>query len=197
MNNQNTSRIVRPMKRTSILLALCLLGAFPVVAQTAQLGIIAGGSRRFVDNNFQPAGEAIDDTFSFSNTSFELFYRQNIDPATSLKFKLGRLEGNVAFPTGTRQRTDTTGEVQHASLLVQYEFDEPYGSTGIFAGPGLYRQTADGFDSESSWGLQAGLNADFPITRRYGAVVEVSYHWVHFEVRPRYLTLGAGLRVSF
>ena len=45
--------------------------------------------------------------------------------------------------------------------------------------------------------MTAGVNSDFPISRRYGVLLEAAYHWTHAEFQPRYLTLGAGLRVSF
>jgi len=197
LNNQKTSRIVPAMKRTTLFLALLVVSAVPVLAQSSELGILVGGSRRFVENDAQPVDGGIDDSFSFSNTSVELYYKQPIDPNTSLRLKLGQMDGSVAFPTGTNQRTDVKGQIQHVSGLVGYEFDEPYGSTGFFGGLGMYRQSASGFDSETAWGLQVGLNGDFPLTRRYGVIVEASYHWVHFELAPRYLTLSGGLRVSF
>jgi hypothetical protein len=198
LNNQNTSRIVPAMKRTSLLLALLVASAFPAMAQSTEFGVLVGGSRRFVENNYQPAGgEGIDDTFSFSNTSVELYYKQPIDPATSLRLKVGRMDGSVAFQTGEKERTDTTGEIQHISGLVEYEFDEPYGSTSLFGGLGMYRQSAAGFDSETGYGLQIGLGGDFPLTRRYGLIAEASYHWIHFDVRPRYLTVSGGLRIAF
>jgi hypothetical protein len=61
----------------------------------------------------------------------------------------------------------------------------------------MYRQGAEGFESTTNFGFNAGVNADFPITRRYGVVVEAAYHWNRAEFQPRYLTLGGGLRVSF
>ncbi len=38
---------------------------------------------------------------------------------------------------------------------------------------------------------------DFPLSRRYGVVVEGTYHWVNYHYRPRYLTLTGGLRITF
>ena len=188
------------MKRMPLLLALMFASAAPLFAQTtrSEVGFIVGGSRRFVENNRTPVN-AIDDAFSFSNTSFELFYSVPLDESTNVKVKIGRIDGSVGFATGANgtQRTDTEGEIQHIDAIVDYRFSEVFGTTGIFGGPGLYRQTASGFDSDTGWGLQVGVNADFPITRRYGLVTEASYHWTHLETRPRYLTIGAGLRIGF
>ena len=210
LNNQNASRIVPAMKRSSLFAAvLVLLCAFPAVAQSNEVGIIVGGSRMFVDGaNREPGIEFSDATFSFSNNSFELFWAKQMDDATWIKFKLGRIQTPVPIaytgPDGSDEgtdpdlfRRDEDGEVQHAEVNVEYRFSEPYGSTGIFAGVGMYNQGAEGFDSTTNVGFNVGLNADFPITRRYGFVLESAYHWNRTEFQPRYLTLGAGFRVSF
>ena len=210
MNNQNSSRIVPAMKRTSLLTAiLALLWAVPALAQANEVGIIVGGSRMFVDGAPKEAGvEFSDATFSFANNSFELFWATRMDDATWLRFKVGRIQTPVPIayegPDGPDEgsdpdlfRRDEDGEVQHAEVNVEYRFSEPYGSTGIFAGVGMYNQGAEGFDSTTNVGFNVGLNADFPITRRYGFVLETAYHWNRTEFQPRYLTLGGGIRVSF
>lgn len=210
MNNQNSSRIVPAMKRTSLLAAvIVLLGALPALAQPNEVGIIVGGSRMFVDGAPREAGvEFSDATFSFANNSFELFWARQMDEATWLRFKIGRIQTPVPIayegPDGPDAdndpdlfRRDEDGEVQHAEVNVEYRFSEPYGSTGIFAGVGMYNQGAEGFDSTTNVGFNVGLNADFPITRRYGFVLETAYHWNRTEFQPRYLTLGGGFRVSF
>ena len=204
MNNQKSSRIVPAMKRTSLFAALLLLlGAVPALAQSNEVGFIVGGSRMFVDPAPTEAGvELSDATFSLSNNSFELFWARQMDPATWLRLKVGRIKGPVPVAysvdgNDTVFRRDEEGEVQHTELNVEYRFSEPYGSTGLFAGIGLYRQGADGFDSTTNFGFNAGVNADFPITRRYGFMLEAVYHWNRAEFQPRYLTLGGGLRVSF
>jgi hypothetical protein len=190
------------MKRTLFLTALVVLSALPALAQSNEAGVIVGGSRLFVDNGqAAPGGELGDATFSFSNNSVELFWARQLEPDTWLRLKLGRVETPIPMgydiPTAGRFRRDVRGEVQHAELNVEYRFSEPYGQTGIFAGAGLYQLAADGFDTESTYGFNAGITADFPITRRYGFVLETAYHWTRAEFRPRYLTLGGGLRVSF
>jgi hypothetical protein len=197
LNNQKSSRIVPAMKRTSLILLLLVASALPAAAQSKEFGFIVGGSRRFVNNDRQVVGEAHDDAFALSNNVFELYAAVPVAPETSFKLNLGRMEGSVGFATDNNRRVDAEGEIQHIDALVQYEFDEPYGSTAIFGGVGFYRQTADGQDDETAMGVQAGINADFPINRRYGVVAQAAYHWIQFELRPRYVTLGAGLRVSF
>ena len=205
------------MKRTLFLLALIVISAMPVVAQEShEFGVIVGGSRRFIEGGGSVrsiTGDAetdwIESNFSFSNTSFELYWSMPIEPELNLKFKGGRLESEIAIPyhaddpdtgevdSALFRRDVAGGEVSHIETLIEYEFDEPFGSSGLFAGLGYYRLSAPGEDSQSTWGVTAGVNADFPITRRYGVVLEGAYHWVRSEFEPRFMTVGGGLRVSF
>ncbi len=191
------------MKRTIFLLALIVASALPALAQSGELGILVGGSRRFVKGaDREPGVEFIESNFSFSETSFDFFWALPIDPETRLKVKAGRIETPVAFayelPDDPKvYRRDVEGEVQHVGAGVEYRFSEVFGSSALFAGLGLYRQTGPDFDSTTNAGVNFGVNADFPITRRYGIVVDGTYHWVRADFQPRYLTIGAGLRVSY
>jgi hypothetical protein len=185
------------------LLALIVAGALPALAQSGELGIIVGGSRRFVDGADKEDGvEFIESNFSFSENSFDLFWAIPVDGDTRFKLKAGRIESPVSFAyelpgDSTVYRRDVEGEVQHVEAGVEYRFSEVFGSTALFAGLGLYRQTGPDFDSTTNAGASFGVNADFPLTRRYGIVVDGTYHWVRADFQPRYLTLGAGLRISF
>ena len=205
------------MKRTLFLLALIVLGALPVVAQESnQFGILIGGSRRFIQGGGvvrSITGDAesdwIESNFSLSNTSIELYWSVPIEPELNLKFKGGRMQTEIAVPyfaddPATPEediklfRKDVAdGQVSHIETLVEYEFDEPFGSSGLFAGLGYYRMSAPDTESRTTWGVNAGVNADFPITRRYGAVLEAAYHWTRTDFNPRFLTVSGGLRVSF
>lgn len=220
LNNQNPSRIVPAMKRTSILLALIVLSALPAIAQTSEFGVLVGGSRRFVDGAPKEDGVEFDDsTFSLSNNTFELYWAMQLEPEVYIKLKGGRIQGPVAIgynvegknepclpgqtapanPKPCLFRKDVEGEVQHLEANVEYRFSEPFGTTGLFAGVGFYRQTADDEDSDSAtnYGVNGGVNADFPISRRYGIVLEGTYHWTNSHFQSRFMTVAAGVRVSF
>ena len=202
MKNDNLFAIVPAMKRPAFLLALILASALPAFAQSNQLGVIVGGSRRFIDSApAQPGDVLLDSNFSFSNSSVDLFWAMNVDSDTAIKFKLGRIEGPIATESGTvgnaTSRRDVEGEVQHLDLTTEYRFSEPFGTSAIFGGIGLYRQSASGIDSTNNFGLSVGVNADFPISRRYGVVMEGTYHWIQGDFHPRFLTVGAGVRVAF
>ena len=216
----NRSLIVAAMKRAIFLTLLALVVAVPMFAQGSEFGILIGGSRRFIESG---DGEPIpgtpdrraflDNEFSLSNSAVDLYWAMELEEATRLKFKVGRIEGPVAFRIANPDfnpdspvegvpeffRRDVEGEVQHASAVIEYRFDEPYGSTSIFGGLGFYRHSADddAVDSDSDYGFQFGLNADFPISRKYGAIVEATYHMSRGPFSPRYLTLTGGLRIAF
>lgn len=196
--------IFAAMKRASLLLALMIVGAVPLFAQSSnEFGIIAGGSRRFIDNGLRQGGvNWLDSSFSFSNSSVELYWAMRMEEDVYLRLQAGRIETQIAeaytLPgvNGTFRR-DAEGEVQHADAIVEYRFQDPYGSTGIFGGLGLYRQSGEGLASTNNFGWSAGVNADFPITKRYGVVLEGAYHWTNGDFRPRYMTVGGGLRIAF
>lgn len=208
MKNLETSRIVPAMKRTLFLVALLVASAAPAFAQSNEFGILIGGSRRFVDADEFPEDDAFTESnFSLSNGSVELFWSIPIEPELNLRFKGGRIKSQIPIPSEVPDpanpgqtllnRTDVEGEVMHLETDVEYEFDEPFGSSGLFAGLGFYRLSAPDQDSRTTWGVHAGVNADFPITRRYGVLLEAAYHWTRAEFEPRYMSVSGGLRVSF
>ena len=203
MNNQKPSRIVPPMKRTLFLVALIALSALPAFAQTSEFGVIVSGSRRFVDGAAaEPGVEFIESNFSFSKNAFDIYWKIPVEEDLAMRFKAGRIETPVSFAyeiagSPNTFRKDVEGEVQHAEVAAEYEFSEIFGSSSIYGGIGLYRQSGPGFDTTTDFGVSFGVAADFPLTPRYGVVVDGTYHWIRTDFQPRYLTIGAGLRVSF
>ncbi|HWW62711.1 MAG TPA: hypothetical protein VN181_15155, partial [Thermoanaerobaculia bacterium] len=99
--------------------------------------------------------------------------------------------------TANRVRADVDGEVEHVEGLVEYRFSEAFGSTGLYAGAGLYRSEANGQETRTDYGFLAGVTADFPLSRRYGVIADAGYHWTGGDFRARYVTAGVGLRFSF
>lgn len=198
----NPSSIVPAMKRLFLIALLLTMGALPALAQSTEFGFLIGASRRFVADAPKDGEDAfLDSDFSLENSSVDLFWSLRMEQDVWLKLRGGRIETQVAHVTGELDgepvRRDTQGEVQYLSAQAEYRFSEPYGSSALFGGIGIYRQSAPDVDSVTDWGLNFGVNADFPITRRYGVVVEGVYHWTQAEFRPRYMTLGGGLRISF
>jgi len=194
------------------LLLLMLFAATPAFAQTSEFGILLGGSKRLISHSDQAAGLGVSDNFRFSNSVREIFYAVQLDPGTNFKIKAGQIEGPVAFqfttPTGTARTDSAKGTVEHVDGIIDYRFSEAFGSTGLFAGVGLYRQRGTindqavpleqrGTQTETNYGFQGGVNGDFPLTRRAGFIAEVAYHWINYHYKPRYVTLTGGLRLSF
>lgn len=208
LTKPSPSLIVRRMKKPLFLLVVTLLCALPAFAQSSEFGIIIGGNSRTVDDAVNENDIPFeDDEFSFSRSAVDLFWAMQIEEGTWIKVKAGRIETPVAVdvspvqnprpPANQRIRRDVQGEVQHVELNAEYRFSEPFGTTALFGGVGLYRHSGEDIETESNWGWNAGVNADFPITRRYGLMLEATYHATRADFRPRYLTIGGGLRVSF
>ena len=198
----NRFAIVAAMKRASFLLALMLFGALPLFAQSNEFGVVVGGSRRFLDEGTrEPDVEFLDNNFTLSNSAVTLYWGMPVDDETIFRLRAGRIETPVAqeYEVGGVGgfRRDVEGEVQHAGGEIEYRFSEVFGSTGLFAGIGVYRHTGDGIDSRNAFGWNAGVNTIFPITRRYGIVIEGAYHWARGDFKATYLTVGGGLRVAF
>jgi Outer membrane protein beta-barrel domain len=193
-------------------LLLLMLFATSAFAQTSEFGILLGGSKRLISHSDQAAGLGISDNFRFSNSVREIYYAVQLDPGTNFKIKAGQIEGPAAFQyttdTGTARTDIKKGTVEHVDGLIDYRFSEAFGSTGLFAGVGLYRQRGTitdqavpveqrGTQTETNYGFQGGVNGDFPLTRRVGFIAEVAYHWINYHYKPRYVTLTGGLRLSF
>jgi hypothetical protein len=187
-----------------------LFGALPTFAQTTtghEFGFIFGAARRTVDADrvIEEAPGYLDDEFGLDNSSFEIFYGLELEPSTVLKLKAGRIETPVRRVTEFPQPVNNTigtaadyeGEVQHLDAVIEYRFSEAFGSSALFGGVGMYRSAADGTETETTYGYQAGVNANFPISRRYGVLLEAAYHWTRGEQNPRMLTVGAWLRFAF
>lgn len=203
--------IVRTMKKPMILLMLLVFAALPAAAQSdREFGIILGASTRHLQTRFQVEDKVtadgwLDDELGLDHSSVTLFYGLKIDDSTFLKFKAGRIEAPLRYKTGETTidgkvhdlTADEDGEVQHAEASVEYRFSEAFGSTSLFGGVGVYRSSGDVVQGEADWGYHFGVNADFPVTRRYGIVLEGAYHWTYAEYRPRHMTLGGGVRFSF
>lgn len=205
-------RIVRAMIRITTAVAFSLLIAASASAQTSEFGILAGGSKRLISHSDEAGGRGVSDSFKFDNSVREIYYSIALEPGTRFKIKAGQITAPVAFqfsgPNGNVRSDLAKGKIEHIDGLIDYRFSEAFGSTGLFAGVGLYRQSgtitdpavpADqrGHQEETNYGFSAGVNGDFPLNRRAGIIVEATYHAINYHYRPRYITLTGGLRYSF
>lgn len=202
------------MKKPAFFLALTLLAAPAAFAQYQQFGINVGGSKRLssdIDRAANPNGT--DDNFRFGNSVKEIWYAVEMEPGTMFRLKAGQFRGPGAFQlrnaANDKVRVDVDGvDIDHVDADIDYRFSEAFGSTGLFAGIGFYRQsgnipavagltTAPQSETETNYGFQLGVNGDFPISQRLGVVVEGTYRAINYHARPRYVTVTGGLRFSF
>jgi len=184
------------MKKTLLLLILAM-SALPAAAQYSEFGFLIGGSKRLISHSDEEQGIGVSDDFKFDNSVKELYYSVKLDEYSRFKIKLGQITAPGAFQVNGARVDVAKADVDHIDGIVDYRFSEPFGSTGLFAGAGLYRIDAPDQKEETNYGFSGGVNGDFPMSRRYGIVVEAAYHWVNFHYKPRYITLAAGLRISF
>ncbi len=188
--------IVRRMKKAAALVIFLLIPASALYAQDSEFGILFGGSKTIASG----------DDLSLSNSVRELYYAVPLDSISRFKIKAGRISA-PAFVTVEQAGQPpqvvrvNDAEVEHVDGIIEYRFDEPFGSAGLFVGAGMYRQRVElagqDEDTRSDWGFSGGVTGDFPLTRRLGIAVDGTYHWTRLQSRPRYLTLAAGLRISF
>ena len=185
------------MNKPAFFLTILMLAALPALAQsTSEFGILFGGSKRVNDVAGSQGEQGVND-FKFSNSVKEIYYGVQMEPGTWFRVKAEQINAPLlALDSDGKKIEGGKGKIEHIDALVDYKFSEPFGSTGIFAGVGMYRQDKSGV-SDTNFGLTAGINADFPFSRRYGLVVESAYHYIHLPARPRYITLNAGLRIAF
>jgi len=133
----------------------------------------------------------------FGDRDVEVFYAVQLEPSTHFKIRAGQMNTDVGVIEASNFVPPQKGHIQHADGIVQYDFSEPFGKTGLFAGLGLYRWSGGTIPTDTNYGYTFGVNADFPITRKYGFVAEGSYHWINMSSPVRYVTLTGGLRFNF
>jgi len=180
--------IVRRMKRLLLSFALITILTPVAQAQSSAVGLNLGGATSAAD----------DIELDFGNGIREVYYSLDLESGTALKLKIGQADAeDLRFETSTPNRFVTrAGEIDYVQALIEYRFYEIFGSTSLFAGPSMYRQKGGG-DSETNYGLAGGVNAIFPVTRRFGLTGEVAYHWAAFEKEYRFITASGGIRFAF
>lgn len=172
------------MKRNLTFLALLSFLSLPALAQSTAVGFQLGVS--------QSNDNGID--FDFGGDLKEVFFSLDTDASTTLKLKAGRMESDE--PPDIEGLILTDGTVEYLALVAEYRFYEVFGSTSLFAGPAAYRQEYGTLD-ETNFGITAGVNGLFPVTRRFGVTAELAYHWANFEETRSFVTAAAGVRIGF
>ena len=166
LNSHTAFHILPAMKRAALAAAVVLI-ALPLAAQTAplsgrrpQFGILFGGSKRMNDIPGSQGRSDVKD-FSFGNSVKEIYFGTRLEPDTMFKIKAGEINVPVLVDNGSGGFNKVSGKIDHVDALVDYRFSESFGSSGIFAGVGMYRATAPGVADDTNAGLSVGANADF------------------------------------
>jgi hypothetical protein len=157
----------------------------PLAAQAFRVGFNLGAAQTIEDGVDVRFREAIR----------EVWFGAELEPTTFFKIKVGQTDIEDRTPIGI-PGLPREGRIDYVDALVEYRFYEVFGSTGLFLGPGFYRQRL-GTTESSDWGLHGGVNGEFPITRRFAAVIELGYHWISNDERTRFLSAMGGFRVGF
>lgn len=182
LKGSRSTRIVTRMKR-GLLLASLLLFPSLALAQPFQFGVLAGGGRS-MEEGFD---------FEFDEGVREVFFGARIDVDTMFNVKLGQTDTAL----GPNAEPVADGRIDYVVGQVEYQFDEVWGSSAVFGGPGAYRLRAEGGVEDTNIGLVGGINTTFPITRQFGLMLELAYHWVNFEEQYSFLTATGGVRIAF
>lgn len=152
-----------------------------LLAQAFSFGILIGG------------GSSLEDGFEvdLGNKVFEVFGGMKLEDATAFRLKYGQVDvdGETA-----------AGEIEYFQAVVDYEFDEVFGSTSLFAGPGYYSLSSEGVTGgvdQSELGFAVGVAGDFPISRRLSLIAELSYQWINFEDSYSFWAATGGFKIRF
>ncbi len=174
------------MKRLALMIFALILFPATLAAQGSAIGVQLGIVQSTNDDELD---------VEFDDTIVEAWIATELDSGTILKLKGGRFDTDEGLLIGAPGLEDE-GTIEYAAAVIEYRFYEVFGSTALFAGPGVYRQKFGTF-SETDWGATVGVNGLFPITRRLGFTAEVGYHWANFDSSRTFLTATGGLRVGF
>jgi hypothetical protein len=193
------------MKKSAVLLLFFLVAA-PAFAQTGeQFGILLGGAKRLYSGRDRDKFPDLpSDRFRLSHGVREAFFAVQVEPAVLFKIQGGQWDTDVGIVQADPAMKPRSGHVEHVDGIIDYKFTEPFGTTGLFAGLGLYRWSAPApaagetdIATETNYGYVFGVNGEFPMTKRYAFMVEGAYHWVNMPSPVRYVTLTGGIRVGF
>jgi hypothetical protein len=113
------------------------------------------------------------------------------EPRTLLMVRLGQLE--IDEPLGTLAEPT----LEYVTISGEYRVYEGWYDSGIFLGLGGYRLEAEGAESETAFGLTAGVTGDLEVTRWLSVVAELSAHWADLESSQLWGMGHAGLAVKF
>lgn len=119
------------------------------------------------------------------------------EPRTLVGVRVGRIGFDDDEPLESLFDADLT----YLTLAGEYKFDQTLYEGGMYVGVGGYRlEGTDAFGSDrddTSFGLVIGSTGEFPITPRFGVVVDIAGHFTDLDEAQIFATAQAGLFVRF
>lgn len=181
--------------RTSV---LCLLAVFaavlaaPGVASAQQLYSFSlsalGGLGGSLDAN---SGDGL------GNGSFQISASMVTEPRTVVGVRYGQ----IGFGTDEPLEDLRNADLSYLTLAGEYKFDQSFYEAGMFVGLGAYE--LEGIDpagrsrDDTALGIAIGATGEFPITRRFGVVLEFTGHVTDLDTAQFFGTAHGGLVVHF
>ena len=133
-----------------------------------------------------------------SNTTIQLGFSLALDTTSLFVARLGQLD--LDDPQGFGGLADA--ELTYVTLGGEYRLRRSLYDSGIFLGLGGYRLEGTRFatgegDEQTALGLVLGVTADFPITRRFSILSELSGHYADLDEAQFFGMLHVGVAFHF
>lgn len=132
---------------------------------------------------------------------YEFFGSITLEEETYLALRAGRIE--------PRKDLATRLELDYVALTVSYQFPNPLGSAGFYAGPSYYSgeilhagesQSGDtilSLEEVDKFGATGGVEAFFPMTPTFQIYAQISGHYIPADEQQFTMGLGLGLAIKF
>lgn len=129
--------------------------------------------------------------------SYQLGAALVTEPRTLVGVRYGR----IAFDDDEPLESLFDADLTYLTLAGEYKFDQTFYEGGMYVGVGGYRlegvDAAGAGQDDTSFGLAVGVTGEFPLTRRFGIVVEFAGHYTDLDEAQLFATGQAGLAVHF
>ena len=180
--------------RASILCAAALGGLLlvPSGASAQQLYSFTVSAAAGIGGSFDA-----DPGDGFDHGTFQLGAALVTEPQTLV----GVRYGEIGFGSGEPLESLFDADLSYLTLAGEYKFDQTFYEAGMYVGLGGYR--LEGTDAggasqdDTSFGLVVGVTGEFPITRRFGVVVEFAGHYTDLDEAQIFATGVGGVAVHF
>ncbi len=176
-----------------VLLGVLLLAALgPGQASAQELYNFTASVRGVIGGPLDVDGEDP----GFDQSGFQLGLNWVTLPKTHVVVRAGMMDMG-----GEQLGTLFDPELSWISIGGEYSYQEAYYTSGLFLALGLYSldgNFSDGTsDDDSSLGISFGVTGDFPLTKRWSIVGELSAHYADLEYAQLFGMLQGGVAFKF